>query len=134
MIVQKLTEMEILCVNMELIIRETEMRRKTTVNWRDCILENLDMARKGNLKRETESLLLATQNNAIRINYIKAKIDNTQHHSKYRLYDNKDKTVNYIISECSKLAQKEYKTRHNWVGKVILPNVQTRICSKERDS
>ena len=24
-----------------------------------------------------------------------------------------------IISECSKLAQKEYKTRHNWVGKVI---------------
>ena len=24
-----------------------------------------------------------------------------------------------IISECSKLAQKEYKARHNWVGKVI---------------
>ena len=27
--------------------------------------------------------------------------------------------MNHIISECSKLAQKEYKTRHNWVGKVI---------------
>ena len=25
----------------------------------------------------------------------------------------------HIISECSKLAQKEYKTRHDWVGKVI---------------
>ena len=24
-----------------------------------------------------------------------------------------------MISECSKLAQKEYKTRHDWVGKVI---------------
>ena len=24
-----------------------------------------------------------------------------------------------MISECSKLAQKEYKGRHNWVGKVI---------------
>ena len=24
-----------------------------------------------------------------------------------------------MISECSKLAQKEYKTRHGWVGKVI---------------
>ena len=24
-----------------------------------------------------------------------------------------------IISECSKLAQKEYKTRHDWVSKVI---------------
>ena len=28
--------------------------------------------RKGNLKRETEFLLIAAQNNAIRINYIKA--------------------------------------------------------------
>ena len=27
--------------------------------------------------------------------------------------------INHIISECSKLAQKEYKTRHNWVSKVI---------------
>ena len=25
----------------------------------------------------------------------------------------------HIISECSKLAQKEYKTRHDWVDKVI---------------
>ena len=24
-----------------------------------------------------------------------------------------------MINECSKLAQKEYKTRHNWVGQVI---------------
>ena len=27
--------------------------------------------------------------------------------------------INHIISECRKLAQKEYKARHNWVGKVI---------------
>ena len=27
--------------------------------------------------------------------------------------------INHIISECSKLAQKEYKTRHNWMTKVI---------------
>ena len=30
--------------------------------------------RKGNLKKETESLLIAEQNNAIRTNYVKAKI------------------------------------------------------------
>ena len=30
-----------------------------------------------------------------------------------------DETINHIISECSKLAQKEYQTRHDWVGKVI---------------
>ena len=27
--------------------------------------------------------------------------------------------INHIISECNKLAQREYKTRHDWVGKVI---------------
>ena len=27
--------------------------------------------------------------------------------------------INHIISKWSKLAQKEYKTRHDWVGKVI---------------
>ena len=27
--------------------------------------------------------------------------------------------INHIISECSKLAQKKYKTRHEWWGKVI---------------
>ena len=34
--------------------------------------------RKGNFKRETESLLIATQNNAIKTNHIKAQIDKTQ--------------------------------------------------------
>ena len=29
-----------------------------------------------------------------------------------------DETINHIISECSKLAQKKYKTRHDWVDKV----------------
>ena len=27
--------------------------------------------------------------------------------------------MHHIISECSKLAEKEYKARHDWVGKVI---------------
>ena len=37
-------------------------------------------------------------------------------------------TRNYyhIISECRKLAQREYKTSHNWVGKVI----QKELCKK----
>ena len=30
-----------------------------------------------------------------------------------------DETINYIISECSELTKKEYKIRHDWVGKVI---------------
>ena len=72
--------------------------------------------RKGNFKRETESLLIAAQNNAIRTNQIKARIDKTQQSSKCRLCGDRDETINHIISECSKLAQKEYKTRHDWVS------------------
>ena len=41
--------------------------------------------RKGNFKRETESLLMAAQNSAIRTNLIKARIDKTQQNSKCRL-------------------------------------------------
>ena len=69
--------------------------------------------RKGNLKRKTESFLIATQNNGIRTNHIKARIDMMQQNSKCRLCGDRDKTINYIISKCSKLAQKEYKTRHD---------------------
>ena len=68
--------------------------------------------RKGNLKRETESLQIAAQNNAIRTNHIKARIDKTQQNSKCRLCGDRDETINHIISECSKLAQ-EYKTKHD---------------------
>ena len=75
--------------------------------------------RKGNRKRERESLLTAARDNAIRTNHIKARIDKTQQNSKCRLCGDIDETINHIISECSKLAQKEFKTRHDWVGKVI---------------
>ena len=40
--------------------------------------------RKGNFKRETESLLMAVQNSTIRTNHIKVRIDKTQQNSKYR--------------------------------------------------
>ena len=75
--------------------------------------------RKGNFKRETESLLMAAQNSVIRTNHIKARIDKTQQNSKCRLSGDRDETINHIISECSKLAQKECKARHDWVGMVI---------------
>ena len=71
--------------------------------------------KKGKFKRETESLLIAAQNNAIRTNHIKARINKTEQNSKC---GDRDKTINHI-SECSKLAQKDYKTRHDWVGQVI---------------
>ena len=62
---------------------------------------------------------------AIRTNHIKASIDKTQQNSKSRLCGDRDETINNI-SECSKLAQKEYKARHDWVGKVM----HWEICKK----
>ena len=59
------------------------------------------------------------QNNAIRTNHIKARRDKTQQSSECRLCGDRDETMNHIISECYNLAHKEYKTRHNWEGKVI---------------
>ena len=83
---------------------------------------------KVNLKRETYYLLIAGHNNAKRTNHIKARIDKTQQNSKCRLRGDRDETINNIISECSKLAQKGYKTRHDCVSKVIL----WELCKKFR--
>ena len=49
-------------------------------------------------------------------NHVKVRIDEIKQNSKCRLCGDRNKT---IISECSKLAQKEYKTRDDWVGKGI---------------
>ena len=46
-------------------------------------------------------------------------IDTMQQNSICRLCGDRDETLNHIISECSKLEQKEYKTRLDWVSKVI---------------
>ena len=57
--------------------------------------------RRETFKREIESLLRTAQNNAIRPNYTKVKIDKTQQNSERGLYGNRDKTIHPIISEQS---------------------------------
>ena len=69
---------------------------------------------------------MTAQNSAIRTNHIKASIDKTQQNRKCRLCGDRDETINHILSECSKLAQKEYKARHDLVDKVI----HWEMCSK----
>ena len=53
------------------------MKNNRHLNW-----ENSDVAKKGILKREIESILIAVQSNAIRTNHIKARIDKTQQNSR----------------------------------------------------
>ena len=71
------------------------------------------------IKRETETILMTVQNKDIKTNYVNTRKEKTQQNWRCRLCNDIDETTNYIIRECSKLAQKEYKTRHDWVGKVI---------------
>ena len=81
---------------------------------------------RGDLKVGTEALLCAAQEQAIRANYIKYHIDKTSDSRMYRLCGKKGESVQHITSGCEKLAQKEYKKRHDNVGK----KVHWDICKK----
>ena len=73
----------------------------------------------GNFKRETESLIVAAQNQSIRTNLVKAKIDKSQRDSLCRVCRKVDESIDHIVSGCSKLAQKEYMRRHDNLGKIV---------------
>ena len=73
----------------------------------------------GDLKRETESLIVAAQNQSIRTNLVKARIDKSQGDSLFRVCGKLDEIIDRIGSGCSKLAQKEYKRRHDNLGKIV---------------
>ena len=68
--------------------------------------------KEGNIKRETENLIMSAQEQVLRTNQIKAKIDKTQKEGNCRMCGTIE-TVNHIVSECSKLVQKEHKGRHD---------------------
>ena len=58
----------------------------------------------GKLKKETEGLIIAAQDQALRTNSIKNRIDPA-----CRLCDERDETVSHIVAECKMLAQRYYK-------------------------
>ena len=65
-----------------------------------------DWLQKGDLKRETESLIVAAQNQSIRTNLFKVKIDKSQEDSLCRVCSKVDGSIDHIVNGCSKLAQK----------------------------
>ena len=77
----------------------------------------LDLTSEWRLKRETESLIVAAQNQSIRANLVKAKINKRQGDSLCRMCRKVDETIDDVVSGCSQLAQKEYKRRHDNLGK-----------------
>ena len=62
---------------------------------------------------------MATQNQSIRTNLVKARIDKSQGDSLCRVCRKADGSIYHIVSGYSKLAQKEYKRRHDNLGKIV---------------
>ena len=75
--------------------------------------------RTGELKKETEGLLFAAQDQALRKKAIKAKIENQNVSSKCRMCGSHDETVQHILCSFPKLAQTEYKKRHDVLGRFV---------------
>ena len=73
----------------------------------------------GDLKRETESLIVAAQNQSIRTKLVKTKIDKTPGDSSCRVCRKVYQSIDHNIRGCSKLVEKEYKRRHDNLGKIV---------------
>ena len=59
---------------------------------------------------------MAAQDQAIKTNAIKARIDKTSSDSQCRLCKVKKETIDHLVSSCSKIAQTDYKERHDKVA------------------
>jgi hypothetical protein len=70
---------------------------------------------KGDLKAETESEIVAAQDQAIQTKYYATKILNTKTYSKCRQCQPFDEKIDYIISACPILAKEQYMKRHDRV-------------------
>lgn len=62
---------------------------------------------------QTEALLCAAQERAIRTNSVKHHIEKTAESPLCRLFGEKVENVDHVVSGCKKLAQKEYKRIHD---------------------
>ena len=71
------------------------------------------------MKRGAESIIVAAQNQSIRTNLAKARIGKNQGDSLWRVCRKVDERIDHIVSGCSKLAQNEYKRRHDNLGKIV---------------
>ena len=70
------------------------------------------------LKVQTEATICAAQEQALRTNYTN-NIDKTLENTLCRMRGERGETVQYIICECKKLAQREYKRSHGIVVKLV---------------
>lgn len=70
----------------------------------------------GELKGETESLIVAAQDQALNTRYRQKRIHGTRIDGRCRLCHEFDETIDHVVAGCPVLAKKEYIERHDRVG------------------
>ena len=73
----------------------------------------------GDLKGCTELLIFSAQEQAFLTNYIKFHIDKTIDSPLCRMCGERRESVYHLVSECSKLVQREYKRRHDDMARYV---------------
>ena len=84
------------------------------------------MADKRQLKVETESLIVAAQDQALATRYRRFIIHKIPGTTKCRMCGLYDETVDHVVSGCPELAKLEYLTRHD----KVCAQVHFEICKK----
>ena len=99
----------------EKVLHDQYLRQTKEVRSDQCCawLQNED------LKKETESLIVAARNQSKRTNLVKAKIDKSQRDFLCKMCRKVDESIDHIVSGCSKLTQKEYNRTHDNPGKKV---------------
>ena len=64
-------------------------------------------------------MITAARNQALRTNAIKAKVEKQNLSPLCRICGEKDESMGHMVEGCSKLAQAEYKHRHDNVARMI---------------
>jgi len=82
--------------------------------------QSWEWLRNGDLKKATEGTIMAAQEQAIRTRSIKHHIDKVETSPLCRFCGDREETISHLVSECSQLAQKQYKHwRHDKVAQVL---------------
>ena len=90
-------------------VRETEEVRSE---------ETWGLIRKAYLNKETEGLTFSAQEQALRTKWMRKNIDGQKISEKYRMCKKNEESITHLTAECKKLAQKEYKQRHDNIARI----------------
>ena len=96
------------------------LRKSTFLPFHDSTNKN-----NNNNNNKTEGLLFAAQDQALRTNSVKSRIDKQDVSPSCRMCGEREETVGHIVAECKMFAQKYYK---NWRHDKVAQMVHWRLC------